>query len=231
VHLVPPAAQMLTRPGVIRWVVGTPAGPRSHTWSVVGHNTGDDVFIGLRNHMGQQKLSLHPAKWRMAFTEQAANAMQLPDGVDRAITRWEHPPELAPGWRRGAVIAIPTAFLGPGYPEKRPKGGTVSWWPAPGPNRMMRFDVLLGTPEREDLTILDVIGEVGRMTLSSGTHVWITADEVSLSETHQGWFADLRRRVGAEVPRDAELRGWAWGNFFEDDAPFLIDLGSLPPVT
>jgi hypothetical protein len=34
---VPPPPQILDRPGTIRWAVGSPAGPRSHTWSVVGH--------------------------------------------------------------------------------------------------------------------------------------------------------------------------------------------------
>ena len=48
------------------WAVGSPAGPRSHTWSVVGHARNDDVFISLRDRMGVMKLSLHEAKWWMA---------------------------------------------------------------------------------------------------------------------------------------------------------------------
>ncbi len=54
--------QVLDHPGVIRWAVGHPTGPRSNTWSVIGHTNSDDVFIRLRDHLGHMKLSLHKAK-------------------------------------------------------------------------------------------------------------------------------------------------------------------------
>lgn len=127
---VPPPPQVLNRPGVIRWAVGLPVGPRSHTWSVVGHSGGDDVFIGLRNRMSEIKLSLHPAKWRLAYTEQAAG-QYVPDGVDRVLTRWERTAETVSGWRRAATIVIAPSNLGPGYPERRVKGGgAVAFYPA-----------------------------------------------------------------------------------------------------
>src|SRR5882762_11962250 len=82
-----PPTQVLDKPGTIRWAVGSEAGPRSMAWNVVGHTTANDVFIGLRERMHEIKLSLHSAKWRMAYTE-SGRKLHLPDGADRVLTRW-----------------------------------------------------------------------------------------------------------------------------------------------
>jgi hypothetical protein len=223
---VPPPPQILDRPGTIRWAVGSPVGPRSQTWSVVGHARNDDVFIGLRDRMGVMKLSLHGVKWRMAYTEQVAER-HLPEGVDRVLTRWEHPPELAPGWRRGAAITIATSNLGPGYPEKKVKGGGgVAFFPAPSEGWAMRFDVLLGVPDHGGLTINDCVGDVGRMTMSSGAAVWIVASEFAVDAEYEAGLAELRRRMVESVPDPSKTRGWAWGWLHEDRAPALIDLSN-----
>ncbi len=225
--LVPPAPQVLDRPGTIRWAVGSPHGPRSHTWSVVGHQNADDVFIGLRERMGHMKLTLHRSKWRMAYTEQEAEKL-LPGDQDRVVSRWEQPRELAPGWRRGALIMITTSNLGPGYPEKRVKGGgKVAFFPAAREGWAMRFDVLLGEPSRRKLMI-NCVGEVGRMTLTGGVEVWVVATEVPVKAEHERRLAELRSLPHSfeSVPDDAEVRGWAWGWSDEDGAPFLVDLGN-----
>jgi hypothetical protein len=185
------------------------------------------VFIGLRNRMGVLKLSLHEVKWRMAYTKQAAER-HLPEGVDRVVTRWEHPPELAQGWRRGAVITIATSNLGPGYPEKKVKGGgEVAFFPAPVEGWAMRFDVLLGAPDHGELTINDCVGYVGLMTMSSGAAVWIVANEVPVPAEYEAGLAELRRRSVEGAPDPSEARGWAWGWLHDDKAPVLFDLSNL----
>ena len=188
------------------------------------------MFIGPRNRMDVMKLSLHEVKWRISYTEQAAER-HLPEGVDRVVTRWEHPPELASGWRHGAVIMIATSNLGPGYPEKKVKGGgEVAFFPAPGEGWAMWFDVLLGAPDHSALTINGCVGDVGRMTMSSGAVVWIVANEVPVDAEYEAGLAELRRRSVESVPNPSETRGWAWGWLHDDRAPALIDLSKLGNV-
>ncbi len=224
-----PPTQVLDKPGTIRWAVGSEAGPRSMAWNFVGHTTADDVFIGLRERMHEVKLSLHSVKWRMAYTEQGRKA-RLPEGVDRVLTRWEHTPELLPGWRRGATIVFARSNLGAGYPEKRVKGGgAVSFYPLPAEGWGLRFDVLLGAPERdENITILDAAADVGRMTLASGAVVWVVASEVPVDPMYEAGLADLRQNAVAAYGGGPEVRGWAWGNADEDGGPILIDLSNAP---
>lgn len=212
--LLPPEPQNLSGPGTIRWAVGNPLGPRSHTWAVVVERD-HSVYIGLRPHMGDMKLSLHPAKWRMAFTAEAAK-QHLPDGKDRVITRWEHPPELAKGWKHGAVISVPTSNLGPAYQEKRP--GKVAWFPAPAAGQLLRFDVLMGEPDSEALTINESIGDVGRVELEDGHKVWIVGTQHSVPPEMELTFAKVRNIVQPE--------GWAWGHTNEG-VPSLLDVRAV----
>lgn len=212
--LLPPDPQNLTAPGAIRWAVGTPSGPRSHTWTVAVQ-ADHSVYIGLRRHMGDMKLSLHPAKWRMALTTEAAR-QHLAEGEDRVITRWEHPPELAKGWKHGAVISVPTSNLGPAYPEKRP--GKVAWFPSPDTGELLRFDVLLGEPGSDGLKINDAVGDVGRVALSDGYKVWIVGSQHSVPPPMEAALDKLRNIVQPE--------GWAWGHT-DEGVPFLLDVRAV----
>lgn len=140
------------------------------------------------------------------------------------MTRWEQTPELAPGWRRGAVITAATSNLGPGYPEKRVRGGgDVAFFPATHDVWALRFDVLLGTPDRDALTINDCVGDVGRMTLSSGAGVWVVVSEMDIRGEFEAGLAEVRRQASATIPDGIEVRGWAWGSLHEDGAPMLMD--------
>jgi hypothetical protein len=223
-----PPKQVLDKPGTIRWAVGSEAGPRSMAWNVVGHTTANDVFIGLRERMHEIKLSLHSAKWRMAYTE-SGRKLHMPDGADRVLTRWEHTPELVRGWRRGATIVFALSNLGRGYSEKQVKGGgAVSFYPLPAEGWGLRFDVMLGAPDCDDITIRDAAADVGRVTLSSGAVVWVVATEVPVDATFEAGLAEVRRSAIAAYGGGPTARGWAWGTADEDDGPILIDLSNLP---
>lgn len=161
----------------------------------------------------------------MAYTEKGAAARKIPPNLDRVVTRWKKPPELADGWRRGAVISIAPSNLGPGYPEKPVRGGEVAWFPATNPGWALRFDVLLGAPDRGGLTVNQCAGEVGGMVLSSGAAVWIVATECRTPPEYEAGLAELRRHTRGDDPAS---RGWAWGTD-ETGAPALIDLSNLGP--
>lgn len=225
--LSPPPPQVLDKPGTIRWAVGAPEGPRSHTWSVVGQASTDDVFVGIRDHMHVMKLSLHESKWRMALTDQAA-ARHLPPGVDRVVTRWNQPEEMARGWRHAACVIVVMSNLGEGYPERRVRGGgRVSWFPAPDYPSLLRFDVMLARPDADPLTVGNVIADVGRMTMRSGAGVWIVATEFPTTPEYEAEMAGLRREVLEHVPEGSPtVRGWAWGEI-DDGVPQLVDLSGV----
>ncbi|MFI7191211.1 hypothetical protein ACIBQ0_15870 [Nocardia nova] len=174
--------------------------------------------------MKDMKLSLHPVKWRMALTEESA-ATRLDPETDRVLTRWEHPREFAAGWRLGATIVVPHRSLVPPFPEKEIR--KVRWFPSPGAGRALRFIVLLGAPVRETLTVLDHIGDVGRISLATGGAVWVIAYDdvfdVAREDQH-----DLLRQSAASNTED-EVYGMAWGNNDTDGSPIMLELGNVAP--
>src|SRR5690625_981554 len=87
------------------WAVGCPDGPRSEAWVVKAHfnqRGQTSVYIGTRRQMGTVKLSMHEGWWQFAFT--AESISRLPPDVDRQLTKFTPPNEIARGWRRAAVI-------------------------------------------------------------------------------------------------------------------------------
>lgn len=226
--LTPPEPVYLDGPGTLRWAAGRPDGPRSLTWSVIGGGDGS-VYVGTRSTMHDMKLSLHPNRWRMALTDRAARNQLAPD-QDRVLTRWEIPAEMAPGWRLAAVIFTPSTtfrepFDEPSTSDRRP----ILWFPAPRPPEHLRFYVLLGDPETPDngLTVNDVIGDVGRMTLKDGRRVWVIADFITMTDEHQQAIDGIRNRLAGQA--DAASVGWGWGEV--NGAPNLLDLASVLPRT
>lgn len=175
--------------------------------------------------MKDMKLSLHPRRWRMALTTQAA-ARHLPEGSDRVLARWDVPADRWPGWRLAAAILTPAITFTAPFNERRPSdGGPILWFPAPTPPEHLRFYVLLGEPDA-GLAINNVIGDVGRMTLSSGLRVWIVADAFTVTAEHQRHIEDIRRAMALHP--DAAC-GWAWGEV--EGIPNLLDLAALRPAT
>jgi hypothetical protein len=225
---VPPHPQVYDRPDTIRWAVGSPVGPRSSTWNVVGNAKTDDVYLGVRDRIGEIKVSLHPVKWRLAYTELGQTRYGT-DGIDRVLFRWEKPPEFHPGWRRGATVVFAHSNLGAGYPEKPVKQGVVAFYPVRQAGWGLRFDLMLGAPSRDDNVVVEgAAAEVGRMTLSSGVMVWIVVTEVKTDDDFEANMAQLRRdsirRSGGGSPT---LRGWGWGADGADGVPVLYDLSNL----
>lgn len=222
----PPEPMLEPRDRKLRFAVKDQAGNSSATWSVIGHQRTDDVYIGARTHMREVKLSLHRTTWRLAMTEQAA--ARLPPSVDRVLTRWTPPAEIGPGWRFGATIVVPTSCLSP-VPELTPKG-RVSIFPAPSPGWGLRFDVLLGEPDHGELTITNAVGEVGRSTLLSGLAVWVVVTEHRLDAVYEAGVQQVRAGAAlraAERGDVSQLRGCAWGVAQDDGHPVILDLGSF----
>ncbi|WP_280466867.1 hypothetical protein [Nocardia cyriacigeorgica] len=224
--LAAPDVQVYEGEGVIRWAVGSPDGLRSRTWTVIGTRAGD-VYISQRFGMKDLKLSLHPSKWRMALTSEAAS-VRLRPGEDRVLSRWEHTKESAPGWRLGATITVPHCALVPPFSEAG--GKKVRWFPTPGPEQSLRFIVLLGAPDRQPLAVNNTIGDVGRISLATGGAVWVIAFQDFFGPENE---AEHRRLRQLPLPEsvDEEVHGFAWGNSDADGSPMLIELGNVAPAS
>jgi hypothetical protein len=177
--------------------------------------------------MQDMTLSLHPAKWRMAFTENAATHRLGPDD-DPIVQRWEKPPEFQPGWRRAACIVIAMSNLGVGYPEKKPRRGTVGWFSPLPPAHAIRFDVLVAESGNEGLRI-PLYWEVGRIDFPNGWKVWVIASVTEPTEDYEETVADLRRAVCHGNDYGPDNRTWIWGESAEDRTPLIFDLSNLSP--
>lgn len=132
---------------------------------------------------------------------------------------------MARGWRHDACIIIAMSNLGYGYPERRVRGGRdVAWFPAPDYPSLLRFDVMMGRPDAEQLTVGNVIDDVGRMTMRSRVCVWIVATEHPTTPEYEADMAGLRSELLADAPEGtAAVRGWAWGEI-DNGVPQLLDL-------
>ena len=222
--LVPPTPVLFPGNRKLRFRVEGQDGLRSGTWNVIAHRNTDDVYLGLRARMGDVKLSLHRATWRMALTEPGAR--DLPAGQDRVLTRWAPTPERGGGWRRAVTIAIPTSSLAT-HPGEAGMTGRVSVYPAPRPGWGLRFDVLLGAADHQGLTVQAVAGEVGRLQLASGAIVWVITSEVPVEPAYEQWLQQIRDWAATRAGAAQEPRAWAWASEV-DGGPVLFDLGATP---
>ncbi|WP_280381956.1 hypothetical protein [Nocardia wallacei] len=94
----------------------------------------------------------------------------------------------------------------------------------------MRFIVLLGAPNRDDLTVMDHVGDVGRISLASGGAVWVVAHVDEFGPEREGQYALLCSRAFVGRGVDNEAYGWAWGENNDDGSPCLIELGNVGPM-
>jgi len=111
--------------GTLRFAMGSPNGPRSSTWSIIGHKRTRDLYIGCRSNMHEVKVSLHESgRWRFGYTAVAAAARGIDS--DREMLSYDPPAEVAPGWRHGASVSIPRSSLRESFPER---ARAIQWWP------------------------------------------------------------------------------------------------------
>ncbi|KKC04529.1 hypothetical protein [Mycobacterium nebraskense] len=212
----------LDKPGTIRWASGSPDGPRSLTWQVVGARNSDDVYIGARGMMGDQKLSLHQSGvWRWAFTRPAAER-HLPPGADPLIQRYSPGDPLAPGWLHGARIRTPSTTFCPAFEEPRPTDRQpIRFFAEPDRPYHLEYHVLLGDAGAEHISVQDAF-IVGGMPLTSGKWVWVIG---------KGWTMDeyTEQIIGAMVDFAAKTPNARAGiaNGETNGVPQLLDLANL----
>jgi hypothetical protein len=234
-----PDPTILPAGGKLRFALGSDQGARSSVWSVVSHKNTDDIYIGARDVLGIAKLSLHESgKWRRALTDREAERRNLPDDVDRVLSRWEVPEPIADGWLRAVSIAIPSSSvqIHP-VPLKQPKRGTISFYEIDEGSHQIRFEVLIKSANASDLQVENVHAKVGRIQLPGGGCICVFAAElVAVDSRAEADIETLRRasrnryidEMGLEEFRKYKVPvGAGWGFRDDDGRPVIIDLGDL----
>lgn len=209
----------------LKWAVGAADGPRSHTWVVSAHRRAKDdqhnVYVGTEPHMGAVKLSLHePSIWQIGYTREYVHA-RGPKLNRRPFSTFTPPPELAPGWKRAAVILIPTTSLRARgvLPADEPRA--VQLWPAPPPTQNLQFHVIISeTSAAPSIELTAITGAVGMIRFGSRWSVSVVARPIVLNRQEHAHISAQRRAARAE---DAEGQ-FAWGVIEDDGTPHLIDL-------
>lgn len=245
IALAQKAERMRKRIRGVRFAVGSAHGPRASVWRLwVNRN---DVYVAARVAASEMKVSLHASgKWRSGFTDQhlqRANPLISLDR-DRALDKWERPPQFAPGWTRAFTITVPASEIVASDVVVSDPDEII--WIDPLPEGWATvFTVLLSAPDatgsegrgfataagREQFTEVVAVIE-----LKNGEHVWVVAHAEQLSQEWQQNLDSLRTQIlqmGAEPIADAradpephDLRGFVSG--YEDDGTrFYIDL-ALP---
>lgn len=100
----------MTKSNAIRWIVGSPQGPRSSCWRLWG-NKKSDFYLAVRTLGGIQKVSYHRDGWcQVGFTREYANRAQqrFTEVQSRVMRRWQLPESP---FVRVAQIVIPACEL------------------------------------------------------------------------------------------------------------------------
>ncbi len=224
---------------VVRFAVGDPAGAQSSVWRLWTSGKHSDVYLAARTVAQDLKISLHESgNWRHAFTSEHLSGPSpfISPDQDRAVSKWQRPPEMAPGVTRafqilvpGSEVTVPKQLTG-GNPPGSQKA-TV-WVPSAPSGSITYFTVLFTSqattaatsswPGRRSMGT----GLVSRIGLPNGETVWVVTHEERMSESQRATLA--RRRV--DISRLAHVWGFSPGEtralFFgrEDGTAFYMEV-------
>jgi hypothetical protein len=245
-------ATMVLMPGefTVRFAVGRPDGPRGSVWRLWTRKS--DVYISAWALTRIQKVSLHKSGlWRQAFTAEhvsAGSPFVAPD-EDRAIEKWERPPEVAPGVTKAFEIIVPSSEVTtPKHPRaeaafrKHFVGKEIQWIDPPPQDREVHFMVVFTAMEVTD-TSLPLSGWTGRDSLgsrliayrelSNTQTVWLVVYETATSEESkqlvtgfkQAMLADFFESRGQDAYAEIlEPRMYLFGRNDQDGTRFYVDV-------
>lgn len=141
--------------GKIKVGVGDPSLGRSSIWVIHGPRHTADLYVGNRDIMGFQKVSLHESGvWRFAWTAERADLV-LPPGSDRVLDRWLAPVEFGAGWSIAFRIIIPeedTYTIAP-VGGNRKSRSAIHWLPRPEPGKIVVLHVIVAEPDQGEVLL------------------------------------------------------------------------------
>jgi hypothetical protein len=165
---------------VLRFAVGSPAGPRSRSWRVWVPKAKSDVYISSRRLGSSVKVSLHePGPSTFALTNEwvSRTGFQAPEGRHRRLAfNW-----LRPRTRPPNIVARPFTIIVPWdevLDREAAELGDVIWLPPPPQDHALHIDVVYvpanmpvtGHPGARSMGT----GLVGELLLHNGERVFLT---------------------------------------------------------
>ncbi|MGN6485241.1 MAG: hypothetical protein ACTHMX_12665, partial [Thermomicrobiales bacterium] len=189
--------------GVIHVGVGSPQTGRSSIWTVAGRKNAVDVYIGNRETMKQQKVSLHESGiWRFAWTKEAAEQVLVP-GQNRLIEGWKAPDQMGAGWTQGIQIWVleEDSHTVATVPWSRSRNG-IKWLPYPGAGKAWVFQVVLAQPDQGVVSMKDQFpidafhlrSKEGRILICL-----LVASVVEVSSDNRKWLDNVREEAYRQV--------------------------------
>ncbi len=197
--------------GKLRLGVGNPSGERASVWVIEAPRNKGDVYVGNRDIMGYQKISLHQSgRWRWAWTEAKA-PLVLPQGVDRVIDRWPRPPEVGAGWTFALRIWVPAEDVTTVCPlhGNRASLRAIHWVPKPPPGTALGFHVVMARPNQGEVHLKGYVPLAG-FTLARDDGApeacLVLLSRLTLTAEHRSWLDETRADwVGAAKSAGADL--------------------------
>lgn len=192
----------------------------SSVWRIATHR--DDVYLGCgRMAMRVLKLSLHASGvWVLAATKESGATFE----GNRRARKWDLPPEMAPGYRRGPIILAPWTSIGT-RPVDAELGKPIVWVAPPRKRDAVWFSVYFAPPDGEySLEPGEVL--VGTLDLRTRGSVWVVASwhrtEAAFFNTIHAMLADTQIEGPAALTSGSLL----WVTATGEGLPLIVD---LPP--
>jgi hypothetical protein len=189
---------MADRDQVLRFAVGSPAGPRSRTWRLWVPRRKSDVYVSSRRLGNSVKVSLHepgPARFALTSEFMRKGSWKAPEGRDpRLAAEWDRPRPKPPN-----RIARPLAIVVPWdevLEREVEETGDVIWTPPPPDGTCVHFDIVY-TPA--GVTVIGHPGArsmgtelVGKVELENGEYVFVTSKVRSMEAATREHVDKLR---------------------------------------
>jgi hypothetical protein len=215
----------------IRWVIGSPDGPRSSTWRLWSNKKGD-FYLSVRTLGGIVKSSFHrDGLCSIGFTTEYLSKARarFPQARSRHWRRWQLPDSP---FARAVQVVIPTSELRSDASDEVP--GTV-WIVPPSPDHVVVTSVFIasggtkpswsgGKPQPHPIGVI----------ATGNRAAWLLYVAIPLDRTTLDWIEQARAHVtklpgSLDVPRLPEIRALVPGDRGEHDL-FLIELAWSDPL-
>ncbi len=181
----------------------------SEAWRVETRLKTTNIYIGSRSRFSEVKVSLHESGvWQHGLTAERGAPMAGIDPKDRLFQRWEHHPELVPGWQRPVQIILSNSELRADAPEQP---DSVIRVPAPTTASSSIVEVWIETPGIHAPLRVDAATQIGMMELVNGGSLWVVNRAVDLPWLPSKRFATQvgearKSRESSALPTDGVRR-------------------------
>jgi hypothetical protein len=167
------AAREVGPGGIVRFAVGSRAGPRSSAWRIWSAKNSTDVYLAARAIAGVQKISLHESgSWSYSYLSEEKAAPFIAPGASRHVDIWQRPPEFGGGWRRGFAVIVPWTELRV-WPEV--EEGAIEFAPHPGHGHWAIIEIVFGAAGTTASLVFDEMYALGSLELVDGGEVKVIA--------------------------------------------------------